>query len=43
MGLCYAALGEYSEAIWAFRKALEIQPYSLENQKLILECTARLS
>ena len=43
IGLCHAALGEYSEAIWAFRQALEIQPYSLENQKLILECTARLS
>lgn len=43
MGLCYAALGEYSEAIKAFKRALEIQPYSLVNQKLILECTFRLS
>jgi tetratricopeptide (TPR) repeat protein len=43
MGLCYAAMGEYVKAIAAFRRALKIQPYSLVNQKLILECTARLS
>lgn len=43
MGLCYAALGQYVEAIQAFRRALGIQPYSLVNQKLILECTMRLS
>jgi len=43
LGLCYAALGNYRKAILAFRRALEIQPYSLVNQKLILECTARLS
>ncbi|WP_138498875.1 tetratricopeptide repeat protein [Nostoc sp. PA-18-2419] len=43
MGLCYAALGKYSEAIRAFKRALEIQPYSVVNQKLILECTFRLS
>ncbi len=42
IGLCYAAMGEYTDAIAAFRKALDIQPYSLINQKLILECTARL-
>lgn len=42
-GLCYAALGEYINAIQAFRDALEIQPFALVNQKLILECTARLS
>ncbi|MEH1903329.1 MAG: tetratricopeptide repeat protein [Nostoc sp.] len=43
MGLCYAALGEYGEAIRAFQGALEIQPYLLVNQKLILECTFRFS
>jgi tetratricopeptide (TPR) repeat protein len=43
LGLCYAAIGRYPDAIKTFRRALEIQPYSLENQKLILECTARLS
>ncbi len=43
LGLCYAALGEYRNAIRAFRDALEIQPFALVNQKLILECTARLS
>ncbi|MBW4649784.1 MAG: tetratricopeptide repeat protein [Kastovskya adunca ATA6-11-RM4] len=43
LGLCCAALGEYYTAIQAFRNALEIQPYALINQKLILECTARLN
>lgn len=43
LGLCNAALGKYLEAIQAFRQAMEIQPYSLENQKLIFECTARLN
>ncbi len=43
MGLCYAALGEYARAINAFNSALKIQPYSLINQKLILECTLRIS
>ncbi len=43
LGLCYAALGDYRSAIQAFRQALEIQPYALINQKLLLECTARLN
>jgi tetratricopeptide (TPR) repeat protein len=43
LGLCHAALGNYSPAIQAFRQALEVQPYSLINQRLILECTAKLS
>lgn len=43
IGLCHMALGEYREAIPAFRRALEIQPYSVENQRLILECSAKLS
>lgn len=43
LGLSHAALGEYSAAIQAFRRALEIQPYAIENQRLILECTAQLS
>jgi tetratricopeptide (TPR) repeat protein len=43
LGLAYAALGEYRDAIHAFRRALEIQPYAIENQRLILECTAKLS
>jgi tetratricopeptide (TPR) repeat protein len=43
MGLCYAALGKYVDAIKVFKRALAIQPYSLVNQKLILECTFRLS
>ena len=32
-----------SDAIQAFGQALSIQPYALINQRLILECTARLS
>ena len=43
LGLCNAALGDYSAAIQAFQKALVIQPHALANQKLLLECTARLS
>jgi tetratricopeptide (TPR) repeat protein len=43
LGLCHAALGNYSAAIRAFRSALDIQPHAIENQRLILECTARLS
>lgn len=43
LGLCYAAIGEYQEAIRAFRGALEVQPHAIENQRLILECTAKLS
>ncbi len=43
MGLCYAAMGDYRAAIQAFRRALDIQPHALVNQKLILECTTRLS
>ena len=42
LGLCLLALGNYPEAIAAFRQALEIQPHALINQKLILECTALL-
>ncbi|MDX2096402.1 MAG: tetratricopeptide repeat protein [Leptolyngbyaceae cyanobacterium bins.59] len=43
LGLCYACVGRYSDAIKAFHKALEIQPYAVMNQRLILECTAKLS
>ncbi len=42
LGLCLTALGNYYEAIRAFREALAIQPHALINQKLILECTALL-
>lgn len=43
LGLCYAALGDYHKAIQAFREALKIQPFAIQNQRLILECTAKLS
>jgi tetratricopeptide (TPR) repeat protein len=42
LGLCQAALGNYALAIAVLRQALQIQPYSIENQRLLLECTARL-
>jgi tetratricopeptide (TPR) repeat protein len=43
LGLCHAALGQYQDAIQAFRQALVLQPHSLENQRQILECTAHLN
>lgn len=43
LGLCYIALGNYSAAIQAFHRALTVQPFSLENQRLVLECTLKLS
>lgn len=43
LGLCHAALGQYTDAIQAFKQALEVQPYAITNQRLLLECTARLS
>ncbi|MDJ1182175.1 tetratricopeptide repeat protein [Roseofilum casamattae] len=43
LGLSHAAIGEYRQAIAAFRSALEIVPHAIENQRLILECTARLN
>ncbi|NEQ98460.1 MAG: tetratricopeptide repeat protein [Cyanothece sp. SIO2G6] len=43
LGLCHLALENYREAIQSFRRALEIQPYAMVNQKLILECTVHLS
>ena len=42
LGLSYVAIEDYAAAIPAFRRALEIQPYSLENQRMILECTLKL-
>jgi len=43
LGMCQAAIGEYHKAIQAFREALKIQPFAIQNQRLILECTAKLS
>ncbi|MEO0534647.1 MAG: tetratricopeptide repeat protein [Cyanobacteria bacterium P01_A01_bin.123] len=43
LGLCHAALGNYTAAIQAFQKALTVQPHALVNQRLILECTAKLT
>ncbi|MGD1898180.1 MAG: tetratricopeptide repeat protein [Phormidesmis sp.] len=42
LGLSHRALGNYTAAIQSFRHALEVQPYALINQRLILECTAKL-
>lgn len=43
LGLCHSAVGNYTAAIQAFRQALAIQPYALTNQRMILECTAKLA
>ncbi len=42
LGLCHCAVGNYAAAIQAFRQALAVQPYALTNQRMILECTAKL-
>lgn len=42
LGLCHSAVGNYTAAIQAFRRALEVQPYALANQRMILECTAKM-
>jgi tetratricopeptide (TPR) repeat protein len=43
IGLCQMALRNYVAAIPAFRRALEIQPYAIANQRLLLECTLNSS
>ncbi|AFY69375.1 Tetratricopeptide TPR_1 repeat-containing protein [Thalassoporum mexicanum PCC 7367] len=43
LGLCLAEMGEYGEASQAFRRAIAIQPHALINQRLMLECMARLT
>ena len=43
LGLCHASVGNYLAAIQCFRYTLDIQPFALINQRLILECTAKLS
>lgn len=43
LGLCHNAVGNYTAAIEAFRLALDVQPYALANQRMILECTAKLA
>ncbi|MEO0456990.1 MAG: tetratricopeptide repeat protein [Cyanobacteria bacterium P01_A01_bin.114] len=42
LGLCQACIGDYQTAIKSFRQALAIQPFELINQRMILECTAKL-
>ena len=42
MGLCHLLLAEHRQAAQAFRQALEIQPHSVENQRMLLECVAHL-
>ncbi len=42
LGLCHSAVGNYTAAIQAFRQALAVQPYAFVNQRMILECTAKL-
>jgi tetratricopeptide (TPR) repeat protein len=43
LGLSHMTLGNYRSAITAFNAAMSIQPYAVENQRLILECTIKLT
>ena len=43
LGLCHASIGNYLDAIHCFRRTLDIQPFSLINQRLVLECIAKLN
>lgn len=43
IGLCLLALHRYVEAIGAFRRALEIQPFARVNRELIAACLAKLN
>jgi tetratricopeptide (TPR) repeat protein len=43
MGLCLIALRRYGEAVKAFRRALEIQPFAQANQDLLAACLAKLN
>ena len=42
MGLSHLRLQEYGLAAQAFRQVLELQPHSVENQRMLLECLAHL-
>jgi tetratricopeptide (TPR) repeat protein len=42
LGLCNMALGNYRTAIQSFQRAVQVQPFSLENQRLLLECMIKL-
>lgn len=42
MGLSHLRLQEYGLAAQAFRQVLELQPHSVENQRMLLECMAHL-
>ena len=43
MGLCLFDLRRYEEAILYFQKALEIQPYAVNNHTYIARCRANLN
>ncbi|NEP57785.1 MAG: tetratricopeptide repeat protein [Symploca sp. SIO2G7] len=43
LGLCHASVGNYRDAIQYFRRTLDIQPFSMINQRLILECITKLN
>jgi tetratricopeptide (TPR) repeat protein len=42
-GLCLMALHRYGEAVQAFRRALEIQPFAEANQNFLADCLAKLN
>ncbi|MEO1508589.1 MAG: tetratricopeptide repeat protein [Cyanobacteria bacterium J06633_23] len=43
LGLFHDYIGNYLDAIQCFRRTLDIQPFSLINQRLVLECIAKLN
>lgn len=43
LGLCYEALNEFEEAVWAFRKALRLHPFAKENRRRLRACLDRLT
>lgn len=43
MGLCYLSLNRFTDALQAFKHALEIQPFAETNQQLLAQCFAKLN
>ena len=43
LGLGHEALGNYREAVWAFRRALQLNPFTKENRRRLQACLDRLA
>ncbi len=43
MGLCFIARRDFISAAHAFRRAIEIQPFTMTNQELLGQCLAKLN